>query len=132
MSFSLTNKTKTNKKSSPKILKGLPFLHIKEAILGKDYDLSLVIVSSKEMERLNIAYRNKEGSTDILSFPIDKDSGEIFISLKETEEEAKKFERTFENFIQFLFIHGCTHLKGFTHGSRMESEERKYRKIFAI
>ena len=128
MSFSITNKTK----GSPKIPKGLPFVQMKEAVLGKDYDLSLVIITSKEMAKLNLAYRNKIGSTDILSFPIDTDSGEIFISLKETEVEAKKFDRDFKNFIQFLFIHGCTHLKGMTHGSRMESEERKYRKIFAI
>ena len=128
MSFSLTNKTK----GSPKVLKGLPFADMKDAILGKKYDLSLVIITSSEMKKLNLAYRNKIGSTDILSFPIDKDSGEIFISLKETEAEAKKFDRTFENFIQFLFIHGCTHLKGMTHGSRMESEERKFRKLFGI
>jgi rRNA maturation RNase YbeY len=128
MSFSLTNKTK----GSPKILKGLPFVHMKEAILGKDYELSLVFVTSKEMARLNLAYRNKEGATDILSFPIDKDSGEIFISIKEAEAEAKKFERELQNFIQFLFIHGCAHLKGMTHGSRMESEERKFRSLFSI
>lgn len=128
MSFSLTNKTKGN----PKALQGLPFAQMKDKILGKKYELSLVIVSSAEMTKLNQAYRSKKGATDILSFPIDKDSGEIFISIKETEREAKKFERSFKNFVQFLFIHGCTHLKGFTHGSRMESEERKYRSIFSI
>ena len=128
MSFSITNKTK----GSLKIFKGLPFAQMKEAILGKEYELSLVIVTSKEMAKLNLVYRNKVGSTDILSFPIDKDSGEIFISLKESKSEAKKFDRIFENFLQFLFIHGCTHLKGMTHGSRMEREERKYRKIFNV
>ena len=128
MSFSLTNKTK----GSPKILKGLPFVQMKETILGKNFELSLVIVSSKEMAKLNLAYRNKVGSTDILSFRVSEDCGEIFISLKESEAEARKFEREFSNFLQFLFIHGCTHLKGMAHGSRMESEERKYRKLFNI
>ncbi len=128
MSFNLTNTTK----GSPKILKGLPFVQIKDAILGKGYELSLVIVSSKEMSQLNITYRNKVGPTDILSFPISKDSGEIFLSLKEVQSKAKKFEREPKNFIQFLFIHGCVHLKGFTHGSRMDSEERKFRKQFGV
>ena len=49
-----------------------------------------------------------------------------------TRKEAKKFDREFKNFIQFLFIHGCVHLKGFTHGSRMESEEVKFRKQFGV
>jgi len=128
MSFTLTNTTKGNSS----LLKGLPFVHMKDKILGKNYELSLVIVSSKKMAELNLVYRNKVGPTDILSFPLDKNSGEIYLAIKEVRSEAKKFERELKNFIQFLFIHGCAHLKGMTHGSRMESEERKYRKLFNI
>jgi probable rRNA maturation factor len=128
MSFSLTNKTKGNLA----ILKGLPFVQIKDAVLGKDYELSLVFVTPKEVARLNTTYRNKPLATDILSFPLDKNSGEIFMNMEEVKKESKKFERELKNFIQFLFIHGCVHLKGFTHGSRMESEERKFRKEFGV
>ena len=49
-----------------------------------------------------------------------------------TKLEAKKFERTYENFLAFLFIHALVHLKGMDHGSTMESMEARYRKKFGI
>jgi ssRNA-specific RNase YbeY (16S rRNA maturation enzyme) len=45
---------------------------------------------------------------------------------------AKDFDRSYENFIYFLFIHGCVHLKGYDHGSTMERIEAKFRKEFGI
>jgi probable rRNA maturation factor len=128
MGFSLTNRTK----GSLSRLARLPFVKMKDAILGPGYELGLVFVTPSEIRNLNAVHRKKNVPTDILSFPLDKMSGEIFINQQESRKEAKKFGRDYINFIQFLFIHGCTHLKGFTHGSRMESEERKFRKLFKI
>ena len=100
--------------------------------LGEKYDLSLTIVDVAEIKRLNFTYRNKNKPTDILSFPLEKNSGEIFICLSEAKKEAPKFDRDFDNFIGFLFIHGLMHLKGFDHSSTMESNERIFRKEFNI
>jgi ssRNA-specific RNase YbeY (16S rRNA maturation enzyme) len=49
-----------------------------------------------------------------------------------TKLEAKKFDREYENFLGFLFIHGLVHLKGYDHGSTMESIEIQFRKQFGI
>ena len=128
MSFSFVNATKGNLSSIDR----LPFSLMKDKILGKKYDLTLVFVETKEIRRLNKQYRKKDFPTDILSFKIDNKTGEILMNETSAKKEAKKFEREYFNFLQFLFIHGCLHLKGFTHGSRMESEERKFRKKFKI
>jgi ssRNA-specific RNase YbeY (16S rRNA maturation enzyme) len=43
-----------------------------------------------------------------------------------------EFDRTYENFLVFLFIHGLVHLKGYDHGDKMEKVEIKFRKKFNI
>lgn len=110
----------------------IPYQKIKERCLEKDYILSLIFVTKERIKKLNLIYRNKDKSTDILSFPIEDNEGEIYISLEDAKEEAKKFDRNFKNFIAFLFIHGCIHLKGLDHGSTMENIESKIREEFCI
>ncbi len=108
------------------------FEQMKTKILGKSYDLSVAFVGPARMRQLNLAYRNLDKPTDILSFPLSETEGEIYICLSEAKKEAKKFERSYENFLGFLFIHGLIHLKGFDHGSTMESIEARFRKEFGI
>jgi len=105
---------------------------IKDKALGPDYELSLVFVGNAESRKLNREHRKKDKPTNILSFPLDEKTGEIFIDLKKSAEEAPDFEREFPNFLIFLFIHGCLHLKGFDHGSTMESKEKSLRALFDI
>lgn len=123
--FTIINKTNGK-------LPRLPFADIKNQILGEDYSLSLVIVSKKEIHKLNKEYRKIDKPTDILSFEVDKELGEIFICLSKAKEKAVLFERTYNNFLSFLFIHGCVHLLGFDHGTKMEKLEEKYRKHFKV
>ncbi|OGD68940.1 rRNA maturation RNase YbeY [Candidatus Campbellbacteria bacterium RIFCSPLOWO2_01_FULL_34_15] len=113
-------------------LPSLPFENIKNKALGKKYELSLVFIGDKLSKRLNTQYRGKNSPTNILSFPLSEDSGEIFINYKLAEKQAKKYEREFSDFIGFLFIHGLIHLKGFEHSSRMEEQEDKIRKFFNL
>lgn len=128
MAFSLVNTTKGNLSALDK----LPFSLMKDAILGRKYELTLVFVDTKEIRRLNRTYRRKDQPTDILSFKIDASTAEIIMNETSVKKEAKKFDRDYFNFLQFLFIHGCFHLKGFTHGSRMEHEETKFRQKFGV
>ncbi|MES2314906.1 MAG: rRNA maturation RNase YbeY [Patescibacteria group bacterium] len=123
--FTLINETK---EKIPRV----EFEAIKDEILGADYVLNVIITTSENIKKLNTIYRNKEHATDILSFPLSDTEGEIYISTKETKEEAKKFDRPYENFFPFLFIHGCTHLKGHDHGAIMEGIEVKAREKFGI
>ena len=117
--FSLINKTKGK-------IPLLPFVNMKNDILGKKYSLSFAYISKVEMRKINKSYRNKDKATNVLSFQLSKNSGEILICPSVVKTETKKFERTYEQLLGFLVIHGMLHLKGMEHSSRMEEAETKY------
>ncbi|MBP6888824.1 MAG: rRNA maturation RNase YbeY [Candidatus Pacebacteria bacterium] len=108
----------------------LPYESIKEKILGKSYNLTVVFCSPKESQERNCKYRDKDYPTNILSFPLEKNEGEIYICLSIVRRDAKKFEMTYDEFLHLLLIHGCLHLKGHDHGSTMEGLEHKYLQQF--
>ncbi len=122
----ITNKTK----GTPTPV-GVPFVSIKDKILGKDYDLSISFISAKKQKEINNKYRNINKTTNILSFPISKTSGEITFDLNKVKKDAPLFDMTFPKFLQYLLIHGCLHLKGFLHSDTMEKEEKKFMDIFS-
>lgn len=123
--FYITNKTRG-------ALPSVPFAKIKDHVLGKKYNLSLVFIGERKSKKLNFAYRGRNKPTNILSYTLDKNNGEIFITPKVLKREMKKFERKYDNFIAFLFIHGLLHLKGMEHGSTMEKAEEKVRRKFGV
>ena len=110
----------------------VPFRVIKEHILGKSYDLSLAIVGDKRARTLNRTYKNKDYPTNVLSFPIDTNVGEIVINIRKAEREARAYKTTLKTHIAYLFIHGLLHLDGLTHGSTMEKEEKRLLRRFGF
>ncbi len=123
--FTLNNKVKAK-------LPRLAFADMKDAVLGIDYILSFNIVDTDTIQNLNRNTRNIDTPTDILSFPLSTEEGEIYLNPEYTKIEAKKFDRSYDNFVGFLFIHGLVHLKGMDHGSTMERIEAKFRAQFGI
>jgi len=124
--ISITNTLKRGRRIS------LPFSDIVQSVLGNNYDLSIVICGDKLAKRINTTYRHKTYIPNVLSFPLDKNSGEIFIDLRKVEREAYAFSHTPRKHTAYLLIHGLLHLKGFSHGSTMESEEQKVLKAFSF
>jgi len=108
------------------------YADIKEAILGKRYELSLVFIGKTRAATLNQTYRHKTYSPNVLSFPLDNKTGEIFICPQVAAAEAAKFGLSPKNYVAFLFIHGCLHLKGHEHGDTMDRLEQKYLKQFGF
>ena len=104
----------------------LPFLRIKNAILGKNYSLSLVYLTKEKIRKINKAYRKKDSSTNVLSFSLSKTSGEILICPNIVKSETKKFDKNFKELLAYLVIHGMLHLKGMKHGGKMENAEKKH------
>lgn len=121
--FSITNLTKGK-------LPSLPFAMMKTKILGSKYNLSLVFVDEKKSQELNKTYREKDNPTNVLSFPYSKKDGEIFVCIKVAKKQAVDYDKTWQQFVGFLVIHGMLHLKGMQHGSTMEVQEEKFSKIF--
>ncbi len=111
-------------------LSSLPFVLMKNTILGSEYELSVVCVGEKLARKLNRDMRAKDYATNILSFSLSKTSGEIIFQLDCVKKDAKNFNMSYKEFLKFLFIHGLLHLKGMDHGLLMEKEEKKYLKLF--
>jgi probable rRNA maturation factor len=124
-SFEITQTTKGK-------LPHLPFVAMKKAVLGSSYVLSLVFIGDKRSQALNKKYRGKDKPTNVLSFALGEKDGEIFINAQEARRGAGEYSLTQEKFIGFLFIHGMLHLKGYRHGSKMNEQEKKLRKKFAL
>ena len=96
-----------------------------QKVLGKNFNLSLVFVGHAASRRLNKSLRGKDRPTNVLSFPLSKTSGEIFIDLAQAEKEHRKFDMTFKKFVAYLCIHGLLHLKGMEHGAKMDQAEKR-------
>jgi probable rRNA maturation factor len=120
----------TTKNLAKTPLPKVPFSAIKEKVLGKRYDLSVVFVSGAKIKALNKHYRKKDKITNILSFPLSNREGEIFMNMKKISEEAKKEETPLKTYLAYIFIHGLLHLKGLEHGSTMEVEEKRILAFF--
>lgn len=110
----------------------LPFLVMKDTILGKRYDLSIAVVTPSVSRTLNRTRRGKDHSTNVLSFTLSEHSGELVLCPSVIKKEAPKFGMTYEIFFGYLVIHGMLHLKGMEHGSTMEHKEELLKKKFNL
>ncbi|MEK7227959.1 MAG: rRNA maturation RNase YbeY [Patescibacteria group bacterium] len=108
----------------------VPFLDIKERVLGKGYDLSISFVDEKQAKALNKKFRKKSYVPNTLSFSLCNipggRSGEIVMCLPAIRKEYKKFGMTLNKYIIYLSLHSMLHLKGMQHGSTMDASEAKY------
>jgi len=100
------------------------FAKAKKMLLGKTYDLSLVAIGAARSKKLNGTYRGKHKPTNVLAFPLEKKSGEIYLTFPLIAKEAHRFGLTPDEHALYLFVHGCLHLKGYDHGTVMERQEK--------
>ncbi len=97
-------------------------------VLGSDFSLSIVLIGDALAEKLNTTHRNKMYPANVLTFPLTKSSGEIFLNIAKIRREARRYESTPSDHAKYLLIHGCLHLKGYTHGSTMDTAEDYFKK----
>lgn len=102
------------------------------AILGKKYDLSLVICGDTLAQKMNATYRKKIYRPNVLSFPYHRNEGEVFLNMRAASREARRFGVSLEERLALLFVHGCFHLKGARHGRIMERQEGRVLRRFGI
>lgn len=102
----------------------VPFEEIAQGVLGPTGEVSLVFIGPVRSRSMNRALRGKDKSANILTFPLGKRRGEIFIDLTTARKHLAEFDLSERKFVALLFIHGCLHLAGRAHGARMEREER--------
>lgn len=112
-------------------LPSVPYLRIKEKVLGKRYDLSIRFVDPTTAQALNITHRHKDYIPNTLSFSLSESSGEIVLCRSAIRREYKKFGMTYDTYLIYLIVHSSLHLVGMNHGSTMEAKELFFLKQFA-
>lgn len=110
----------------------LPFSDIKDAMLGKRYELSILFATPATSKRLNKSLRGKNKSTNVLSFELSKTSGELVLDLTQIKKEVPEFLIPYRDLVGWLFVHGLLHLKGMDHGDIMDKSEKKFCKKFGF
>ncbi|MEK9182579.1 MAG: rRNA maturation RNase YbeY [Patescibacteria group bacterium] len=102
------------------------FGKLKNDILGKDYSLSIAFVPENKSREINKKYRKKDKATNVLSFSLRKNEGELILCKPVIKREAKNSGKNWQRWLHFLVIHGMLHLKGMKHSSTMEKAENFY------
>ena len=92
-------------------------------LVGKDdAELSIALIGNAEMRKLNARFRHKDYPTDVLSFPTERDVpgaasllGDVIISVDKAREQARERQRSVDEEMTALLIHGVLHLLGYDH-----------------
>ena len=90
---------------------------------NKNINISLMLSNNKNIKKLNKIFRNKDKSTDVLSFPFDNKKnkyrgnylGDIIISYDYMNKPKKNDLKIFKEKVTKTFIHGFLHLLGYDH-----------------
>ena len=111
-----------------KICKSFPK---KYQFYNKEVSFSLLLSNNKNIKKLNKIFRNRNKSTDILSFPfsnkirISKKTyiGDIIISYNYLNKPKSQKIKLFKDKLIRLFIHGFLHLLSFDHIKNKDYEK---------
>ena len=101
---------------------------LKEQIAAAE--ITIRIVDDHEMSQLNSQFRQKQGSTNVLSFPLDIPTtikmerpilGDIVICANVVNHEAALQKKSPEAHWAHMIVHGIFHLLGFDHENDQEA-----------
>ncbi len=104
---------------------------------------SVAFIADNRMKQLNEMFRDKDSTTDVLSFPHEPDDfdpdknnlGDIVISVEQAQKQAAENLLTLETEIKQLILHGLLHLCGYDHetdNGEMNAHELELRKKLGI
>jgi probable rRNA maturation factor len=93
-------------------------LHVlREQFQIADFEVAIHLVAAPEMARVNKAFLNHEGSTDVITFDHSEEAcpklhGEIFLCLDDAVKQATQFRTSWQSEVVRYVIHGLLHLCG--------------------
>lgn len=104
---------------------------------------AVAFVSDRRMKELNSFFRDKDSTTDVLSFPFKREEfepesetlGDIVISLEQAQKQALENGLSLELEIKQLMLHGLLHLCGYDHevdNGKMNARELEFRRELKI
>ncbi|MGV7094108.1 rRNA maturation RNase YbeY [Siccibacter turicensis] len=96
----------------------------------EESEVTIRIVDDAESHELNLTYRGKDKSTNVLSFPFEAPPGielpllgDLIICRQVVEREAREQEKPLHAHWAHMVIHGSLHLLGYDHIEDDEAEE---------
>ena len=84
--------------------------------------LGVILVSDRRIAGYNQKFLGYNRPTDVLSFSLEEQEGEILISAETAQAQAKELRHTLEEELLTLAIHGFLHLAG--HDDRKAKDRR--------
>ena len=94
-------------------------------------ELGITFVGDQRMRGLNRRYRGKDRTTDVLAFAMREAShssagllGDVVIAVPTAARQAKEGQRSLDEELTVLLVHGILHLCGYDH-ERSEKEARR-------
>lgn len=95
----------------------------------KKYHVTIHLIGSARMKTLNRLARDKEGTTDVLSFPTESsipganehDAGDIFLCVPHVTAQAREYGVPVREESMRMIIHGVLHLFGYDHQTEKEA-----------
>lgn len=91
-------------------------------------EISVIFVDNEQIRKLNAQYRDKDVSTDVLSFPMGENGqydvnhttgakilGDIVLSMEKAVEQAQRYGHSLEREVGYLTAHSMLHLLGYNH-----------------
>ena len=103
-----------------KLNKALSYIFKEEGIT--DSSINLKILTDEDIKELNKKFRNKNTTTNVLSFSnedvsksITGNLGDIAISYEFVERESKEHKKNFDDHMIHMLVHGVYHILGFDH-----------------
>lgn len=108
------------------------------ALENSNIKLTVRLVTETEMSELNLQYRDKQGPTNVLSFPFEDPPGvssgilgDIVICAPVVKREAAEQNKTDLSHWAHMVIHGVMHLQGYDHENEKDAQvmERRETRI---
>lgn len=107
------------------------FVTFLEQAVARGGEIAVCVVSDAAIRRFNRRYRDKDESTDVLSFP----PTDVLISAETARRQARRLGHSVEAELKILALHGTLHLMGHDHErdhGKMARLERRWRRRLGL
>ncbi len=89
--------------------------------------ITLRFVNGTEGKKLNLAFRQKDYATNVLTFPYELSKNElaadIIFCLPVLQKEAKEQDKLLKAHLAHLIVHGCLHAQGYDHEAAKDAKK---------